>query len=68
MAQEMSNEAFDAAWNCWYKTRILGGSASMWCDAPVEWDTRIVHLMDKAVEAALDMTAVTKTNESNRKE
>ena len=36
MAQEMSNEAFDAAWNCWYKTRILGGSASMWCDAPVE--------------------------------
>ncbi len=46
----MTTEAHEAAWDCWYRTRILGGSASMWCDAPVDWDTSIVHLMDKAYE------------------
>ena len=44
----MTKEAEEAAWDCWYKTRILGCSASMVCDAPVEWDTTVVHLMDKA--------------------
>lgn len=44
----MTREASDAAYDCWYKTRILGISASMVCDAPVDWDTDVVHLMDKA--------------------
>ena len=35
----------------------------MWCDAPVEWDTSIVKLMDLAYKEGLE-----KRDEENNKE